>query len=486
MGVPETRVLFAASEATPFVKSGGLGDVIGSLPQKLKDEGVDVRVVLPKYADIADRFKQQMKHICTYTVQVGWRNKYCGVWSMKWDGVTYYFIDNEHYFGRAGLYGYGDDAERFAFFSRAVLEALPHIGFIPHLLHAHDWQAGMIPVLLRAHYSRFTPYTKIKTIITVHNLKYQGKFSRGILQDVLGLSDDFFHADGLEYYGAGNCLKGGLVYSDYITTVSPTYAQEIQHDFFGEGLNGILYGKRQFLTGILNGIDVEQYDPAHDPHLEASYNRESMSLKVVNKQALQQQLGLPIRSEVPMIGMVTRLVEQKGIDLCMCVFSEIMKHDVQFVVVGTGDHRYEQFFREQVWFHPDKVSAQIRFDESLARRTYAASDLFLMPSLFEPCGLGQLIAMQYGAVPIVRETGGLKDTVSAYRPDLGEGTGFTFANYNAHDMLYTIRRALGFYQERAHWDRILQNIWRNPFNWEKSAKQYIRLYEQILTEPVPL
>ncbi|MBD0380496.1 glycogen synthase GlgA [Paenibacillus sedimenti] len=474
------KVLFVASEAVPFAKTGGLADVIGSLPKELTRQDLDVRVILPKYGDIPETYRQAMTSVVTFDVYVGWRKQYIGIDVLQQEDVTFYFVDNEYYFRRPGLYGYGDEAERFAFFCRGVIESLPLLDFQPDVIHCHDWQAGMIPVLLKAHYSHLPFFSRIKTITTIHNLKYQGVFSQPLMKDLFGLSDDHFSGLALELHGGASFLKGGLLYADRITTVSQTYAEEIQTPYYGEYLDSLLRHRRDQLTGIVNGIDYEVFDPKTDPHLVVNY-KDSLPKKQQNKLALQERLGLPVNGDVPMIALVTRLVQQKGLDLIQHVLSEILSLDIQLVVLGTGDESYEQMFRDAANTHPDKVSAQITFNESLAHQIYAASDLFLMPSHFEPCGIGQLIALRYRSVPIVRETGGLKDTVEPYNEFAGEGTGFTFSNYNAHDMLHTIRRAVFFYKnDHEAWLRIQQNIKKGDFSWKKSAQQYISLYKETI------
>jgi starch synthase len=473
------KVLFAASEAVPFVKTGGLADVIGSLPKELAKQGVDVRVILPKYEDISPRFTTLMEKVATFELEMGWRTLYCGIFKLVWEGITYYFVDNEFYFRRKGCYGYGDDSERFAYYCRAVLDALPHIDFMPDVIHCHDWQAGMIPVLYKAHFSWQEAFAGIKTVITVHNLKYQGVFGKDQFKDYFALGDEHLHGYALEMHGGASFLKGGLLYSDLITTVSPSYAEEIQTPYYGESLDTLLRSQSHRLYGILNGIDYEEFDPMTDPRVEVNY-RDSYAKKLQNKLKLQERLGLPVSKETPVISLVTRLVDQKGLDLIDRVIAELLQLDAQFVILGTGEQRFEQLFRWAASEHPDKLSANIMFDESLARQIYAGSDLFLMPSLFEPCGIGQLVAMRYRTVPIVRETGGLKDTVQPYMEETGEGTGFTFENYNAHDMLFTIERAVELYKQPEVWTSLLANIKKKDFSWRKSAQQYVSLYDKLV------
>ncbi len=479
-----TKVLFVAAEAVPFAKTGGLGDVIGSLPKELRQKGVDVRVIMPKYQDIPESFQQQMIKVAEFTVPVGWRQQYCGVHSLEYQGIVFYFVDNEYYFKRHGFYGYGDDAERFAFFSRAVLEGIGKIGFIPDILHCHDWHAAVVPVLLKAHYGEIPEYARLKTVFTVHNLRYQGVFPQSALGDILGLDWKYFQPDGLEFFDAVNYMKGGLAYADRITTVSRTYAQEIQDPFYGEQLDGLLRKRCDDLSGITNGIDYSDYDPASDKALNLNYDAESIEKRRENKTMLQQRLKLPVK-DVPLIAVVSRLVGPKGMDLVEYALNDMVKHlrntgqekyAVQFVVVGTGEARYENFFKYLAWQFPNKLSANIIFDDKLARQVYSGADMFLMPSLYEPCGIGQLIAMRYGCLPIVRETGGLKDTVVAYNSHTGEGNGFSFANYNAHELMETMERALELYENRPAWEKLVKNAMRRNFSWQESARQYLALY----------
>ncbi|MFC3749752.1 glycogen synthase GlgA [Paenibacillus sp. GCM10012306] len=471
------KVLFAAAEAHPFIKTGGLADVIGALPKALKGAGVDVRVIMPKYRGIPEKFTSQLQPVTVVNVPVGWRSQYCGIERLVHDGITVYFIDNEYYFGRDAIYGYMDDGERFAFFNRAVLECLPAIDFQPDVLHCHDWHAGVIPLLLQGHYRHNPFYSEIRTVFTIHNLLYQGVFPYEVLGELLGLDDNYFL--GVEYYGNVNYMKGGLVYSDHITTVSPTYAEEIRTPYYGYGLDGLLNERAGHLSGIVNGIDTKSYNPASDPNLFTRY-RSNLAKKTENKVGLQQELGLPVNPQVPMVAMVTRLVDSKGLDLVTRVLDELLyTDDLQFVVLGTGDEAYERWFREAAWRYPDKLSSQITFSEGLSRKIYAASDLFLMPSKFEPCGISQLIALRYGSIPVVRETGGLNDTVHSYNEVTGEGNGFTFKDYNAHDMMHTLRRGISTYNQPEHWKRVTKNAFAGDYSWNVSAQQYIDIYKRI-------
>ena len=472
-------ILFVAAEGFPFVKTGGLGDVVGSLPRELKKLGLDVRVILPKYGDIPEHFKASMVHCCNVTVPLGWRQLYGGVQRLDYQGVPFYFIDNEYYFKRSGIYCFADEAERFAYFCRAVLEALPHLDFPPPIIHCHDWHTGMISVFLQAFYKDHPFYKDIRTVFTIHNLEYQGLFPHDILGDVLGLADHYFTLEGIEFYGQVSFIKGGLNFSDLLTTVSESYAQEIQSPYFGARLDGLLRHRNNVLSGILNGIDTEIYNPAGDPLISAPYSWQSLELKQHNKKQLQSSLSLPIREDVPLIGLVSRLVSQKGLDLIDHIWQEILQLDVQMVVLGTGEPRYEELFRYAAQRYPDKMSANIFFGNQLAHNIYAGSDLFLMPSLYEPCGLGQLIALRYGSLPLVRETGGLKDTVLPYNQYTGEGNGFSFTNYNAQDLLHTLKMAVSLYQRREIWSKLVTNAMQSDFSWYKSAQKYQNLYKRL-------
>ena len=474
------NILFAASEGVPFAKSGGLGDVIGAVPKSLLKLGADVRIILPKYEDIPQQYKEQMeqKTVAYWNVHLGWRTQYCGIQELNLDGMTCYFVDNEYFFKRKGLYGYGDEAERFAFFSRAVLEAMPGIGFQPDIIHCHDWQTGLIPYMLKTKWKDHPFYANTKSVFTIHNLMYQGIFDEELLRDLIGLEPwdtsirELYHHDGV------SCLKGGIAFADKVSTVSDTYASEIQTAEYGEYMDGLLRYRNADLRGIVNGIDNELYDPMKDHHIQMPF-RDSLDKKHANKKALQRELGLPESERIPMVGMVTRLVEQKGLDLVEAVLHNIMEEDLQVVVLGTGDYRYEQMLLGASRRWPEKLSANIRFDDGLARKIYAGSDMFLMPSKFEPCGIGQLLALRYRSVPIVRETGGLKDTVMPYNEFTGDGWGFSFSGYNAHDMLYTIRRATAFFHEKEQWCKLHKNIKKLDFSWDRSAKAYMELYKEV-------
>ena len=476
------RVLFAVSECVPFIKSGGLADVAGSLPKELKKQGTDVAVIMPKYQDIPAHLLANIKKRCYFFVPIGWRNQYCGIEELEVDDITFYFIDNEWYFKRSGLYGYGDDGERFAFFNRAVLESLPYLADYPDIIHCHDWHTAMIPFLLNVDYKWKKEYSNIKTVFTIHNLQFQGILPREVLGDLFNLNDYYFTADNLEFYGNVNLMKGGLIATDKITTVSPTYKNEIQTEYYGEKLNNVLKQRESDLYGIINGIDEETYNPETDPGITANYTVTSLEKKQENKKFIQQKFGLKEDPEVPIICMITRLTSQKGLELVRHVFHEIMEEDVQFLVLGTGDPEFENFFREMEYTYSDKCKAYIGFDENLAHQIYAGADLFLMPSKFEPCGLGQLIALRYGNIPIVRETGGLNDTVFSYNELTEEGNGFSFTNFNAHDMLFTIRRGIGFYKEdKEVWHKLMKNAMSMDNSWAQSAFKYNQLYAEFIS-----
>ncbi|GKU79686.1 glycogen synthase GlgA [Paenibacillus sp. L3-i20] len=473
------KILFATSEAVPLAKTGGLADVAGALPKALNKRGADVRVVLPKYEEIADEYINQFERIAEFQVSFGWRNQYCGLLRATIADVTYYLIDNELYFKRRGLYGYGDDAERFVFFSFAVMEAVRYMDFHPDIVHCHDWQTGLIPFLLRTRYAYDPAWAYTKSVFTIHNLKYQGIFGIDLLKELTGAGDELFVAEKLEFYGAASCMKGGIVYGDKLTTVSESYAQEIQTPYYGENLDSLLRYRAGDLVGIVNGIDEDLYDPMNDLSLHTPY-RNSLSRKRKNKIDLQTELGLPQSTTIPLIGIVSRLVEQKGIDLIAATLDDLLHEEVQLVVLGAGEWRYEELFADAARRYPDKVVVWWGYSDRMARRIYAGSDMFVMPSKFEPCGLSQLIALRYRSVPIVRETGGLKDTVQAYNEYTGEGNGFSFSNYNAHDYLDTVKRAITSYHDEETWKQIVDNVSRGDYSWDVSAKAYLNVYSQLL------
>lgn len=475
------KILFVASEAHPFIKTGGLGDVAYALPKALRKLGLDVRVIIPKFSEIKQEYKSKMLTLATFNVPVGWRNQYGGLQYLEYDGIPFYFLDNEYYFKRAASYGFFDDGERFAYFCRGVLEAVNHmIDFTPDIIHLNDWHTGMIPPLMKEHYKENPRFDNIKTIFTIHNLQYQGVFSKDILSDLLSISEDYYTEEKLKYYDGVSFMKGGLNFCNKITTVSNSYAEEIKTSFYGEGLHGLLQVRDRDLLGIVNGIDTELNNPVKDKELFYNYNFEDVEGKSKNKIELQKSLNLPVSENIPMIGMVTRLAGQKGIDLVAHIIEELLQLDLQFVVLGNGEQKYEEMFKYYADVYPNKLSANITFNNTLAKRIYAASDIFLMPSLFEPCGIGQLIALKYGSLPIVRETGGLKDTVKPYNEYTNEGNGFSFANYNAHEMLFTIKKALTFYNNKEVWYNLVKNAMQEDNSWSKSAVEYRNLYTSLL------
>jgi len=473
-------VLFVAAEASPLLKTGGLGDVVGSLPKELKRQGVDVRIILPKFDDISPAWQEKMVYLTNIMVPVGWRKQYCGLFELKHEGLTYYLIDNEYYFKRRGAYGFPDDGERFAFFCRAVLEILPQLDFAPSILHCHDWHTAAVPILLQALYRGNPDYAQLKTILTIHNIEYQGVFPPVVVEDLLGINaNEFFTPAGLEFHGRANLLKGGIAFADAVTTVSNTYAQEILTPEGGHGLDGVLRSQQEKLYGILNGIDYSEYNPANDEMEFIKYTKRSIGRKRTNKEKLQEFLFLPVNGDIPLLAMVTRLVAPKGLDLIAAVLDEMMTMDVQLVLLGTGDDKYESLFRIVAHRYPEKISANLYFDEAMARRIYAGSDIFLMPSLSEPCGIGQLIALRYGSVPLVRETGGLKDTIIPYNEYTGEGNGFSFTHYNAHDMLYTLVQAIGLYHAPEVWPKLVKTAMSCDYSWQRSASEYSALYDRL-------
>ena len=469
------KVLFATSEAYPFIKTGGLGDVAGALPSELVKLGVDARVILPYYSDIADKYKSTMSYIGNLSVPVAWRNQYCGVFEQTVGGVKYYFIDNEYYFKRTGIYGFYDDAERFAFFSRAILEVLWLIDFYPDVLHANDWHTALVPVYLDAYYIQREEYKNIKTLFTIHNIEFQGKYGREILLDVVGLKKE--KESILDYAGLVNFMKGAIESSNAVTTVSQSYAKEILDPFYSYGLEGILRERSYKISGVVNGIDVNLYNPSKDKALFAKFDKKNISGKLDNKKGLCSMLNIAYSENTPIIAMITRLTEQKGMDLVMRVIEDILSRDVQLIVLGTGDWRYETKLRDIESRYPEKMKALITFSSDLANKIYASSDMFLMPSKFEPCGLSQMIAMRYGTIPIVRETGGLRDTVIPFDGD--NGTGFTFYSYNAYDMLGAIDRAISVYNDKDNWAKLIKNAMSADFSWKKSAKEYVKIYEKL-------
>lgn len=474
------QIVFASAECAPFVKTGGLGDVAGSLPAALVRAGAEVIVMVPKYATIKDEYKAQMEHFSDFYVSLGWRNEYCGLEKLEHDGVTYMFIDNERYFARDYPYGFFDDGERFAFFSKAITESLQHLpaGFECDILHCNDWQTALAPVFLREFYQGLPLYDRVKTVFSIHNVAFQGQFSDTVMEDILGVAHIPAAASQLRCDACSiNYMLGALRYADAITTVSPTYANEIQTSEFGEGLDGVLRERSYALQGILNGIDVAGFDPATDKRIAANYTVEDRSGKAVCKAKLQEELGLEVRDDRPLMVMVTRLTRQKGLDLVMYALDRILAGGVQVAVLGTGDRDYEDSLRYFQDKYPGTMAARIEFDPALSQRMYAAADMFLMPSKFEPCGLSQIIAMRYGTLPIVRETGGLKDTVIPYNEFTGEGTGFSFSNFNGDEMGDAVFRAARlFWDNRDAWNQLVTQAMSQDFSWTRSADKYLDLY----------
>lgn len=480
------NILFVSSEMSPLAKSGGLGDVVGALPKALRARGHDARVIMPLYRSIRYRYAEQLNFIRWSMIRLGWRTMYSGLFSLEIDGIPVYLIDNEYYFGHDELYlEYAFDIERFSFFQRAVLEAMgAPMGFTPDILHLNDWQTAMIPVLLEAHYKSQGFFQNLPSLLTIHNLKFQGIHGREQISDYLELPDRYLSEAGILKDGVPNFLKSGIVYANRVNTVSPTYAEEILMDYYGEGLNGLLGANRYKLSGILNGIDNESYDPETDDALVENYTAKNMVKgKAANKNAIQVELGLPEGKAIPLIGMITRLADQKGVDLLLRIADELLEDDVQLVVLGTGEPRYEEELRRLEMRHPGRMRALIVFDPVLARRLYASADILLIPSIFEPCGLTQMVAMRYGTVPLVRQTGGLIDTVEPYNKYEKTGDGFAFLNINAHELLYTIKDALAVYRnEPKVWHDIGRRGMAKDTSWDKSAAAYEALYKSILKD----
>lgn len=473
------KVLYCTSEARPFAATGGLADVAGSLPQALRLRLIGCRVVMPLYEDIPQELRDNMKFITSLSVPVAWRRQYCGVFEARSGGVIYYLIDNQYYFKRHGLYGHYDDAERFAFLSRAALEMLPYIDFKPDVIHCNDWQTALIPIYLSVFYANNDWYKGIKTILTIHNIQYQGKYGKELVEDVLGIPQSNMSI--LEYGDCINLLKGGIECANRVTTVSPTYAKEILDPWFSHDLDSILKEREWKLSGILNGIDTVSYDPASDSDIFVPYSAEDISGKAKNKQSLQERLNLNLEPDVPLIGMVTRMVPHKGLDLVKETLNQLMEEtNAQFVVLGSGDWEYENFFKDMQNKYPGRLCACFGFIPELSRKIYAGADILLMPSKSEPCGLAQMIALRYGAIPIVRETGGLKDSIQ----DSGDGVGngFTFQTYDGGDMLDAIRRALESYSEQDGWKVLVERAMQCDFSWGRSANEYIRLYRELMKE----
>ena len=471
-------VLFVASEANPFVGTGGLADVIGSLPKALaKGKKYDVRVVVPLYKDFAFS-KDELTFLGSFNVELSWRNQYCGVYEYSLEGVKFYFLDNEYYFLRDGLYGFYDDGERFAFFSKASLSLMRFLDFYPDVLHAHDWQSALSVIYLKTLYRYEYGYDKIKTVFTIHNIEYQGKYGKEVLGDLFGLGDEFYSS--LEYDNAVNLLKGAMVHADIVSTVSPTYASEIKYDYFSHGLSPIVSSISHKTVGILNGIDQKLYNSALDKHLFANYDENDLSGKKVCKKELQKMLGLPEKQDVPVVAMITRLVGHKGVDLLKCVVDDLLSQNVQLVILGKGEKQYEEFFKKVQDEYPSKCRAVIAYNKDLSSKIYSGADIFLMPSKSEPCGLSQMIACRYGTIPVVRKTGGLADSITPYNLDRKGGNGFRFDTYNAHEMLYVLKDAIYTYGDKEVWNKLISCAMTTDFSWNKSAKEYEKLYKNLI------
>ena len=474
------KILFAASEAVPFCKTGGLAAVAGILPQALAKAGNEVAVILPLYQRVADKWKDQMSFVCHIEVPLGWRRLYCGLFRLDRDGVIWYFVDNEYYFKRDTLYGHYDDGERFGFFSRSIIALLPAMAFMPEIIHCNDWQTALVPIYLKDECVRWSEVRGIKTVFTVHNIEYQGRYGKETLEDLFGLAPGWFADGTIAMDGDVNLLKGALMTCDAITAVSPTYAQELRYAYYAHGMESVMQLNAGKLHGVLNGIDMDRYDPSKDPGIYANYSAKDLSGKAADKEQLQKQLNLNVDPNVPIIAIVSRLVSHKGLDLVCRVFDQIMDLNCQFVVLGSGDWNYEQFFEQKLGWYPGRMALYRGYNEPLAMAIYSGADLLLMPSKSEPCGLAQMIAMRYGTLPIVRETGGLKDTVHPYESWCGAGNGFTFADYNSGDMLYVIRQAVDLYYNNPTAFRKLQNAgMTEDFSWKRSAEAYNEIYRSI-------
>lgn len=471
------KILYVAAEATPFIKTGGLADVAGSLPRDLKKKGNDVRVVLPLYSAIDNKYREKMVKEYEFYIDLEWRRQYVGVLRLDHEGVTHYFIDNEYYFKRANIYGEFDDGERFTYFSKAVVSLVKKIGFGDSIVHSNDWHTGLVPLYIKDFARGDSFYKKIKTVFTIHNLKYQGIFDPYIL-DLAGLSKDYYNDEGLKYYDRINLMKAGIVYSDILTTVSKTYAEEIKYPYFGEDLEGIIKKHEDKLLGIVNGIDYDLFNPQRDKNLLVNYSYETIEDKSKNKEDLQKLYKLPVKN-VPLLAMVSRLVAMKGLDLIRHILDELLEEDLQLIILGTGDQEYEEMFKSFQDKYPDKLASRIYFNNEEAHKIYGGADIFLMPSMAEPCGISQLISLRYGTLPIVRETGGLKDTITAYNKYTGEGNGFSFRNFNAHELLFTIKAALDAYQDKDQWNRLIKQAMESKNDWEESSLEYIKIYRDL-------
>ena len=474
------KTLFVAAECAPFFKTGGLGDVAGALPKALKEKGTDIKVVLPFFTKMPQRYKDQLQDLFSYDVYVGWRKQYCGVKYLQMNGIDYYFLDNLYYFDRPELYGYFDDGERFAFYQQAVIELMEKIDFIPDVMHLNDYHTSFIPCLLKEKYRWIQKFSKIRTVLTIHNIEFQGQYDRGILYDLFGMGSERYDDGSIRFNDCVNFMKAGILYADRVTTVSPSYAEEIKTPEFGAGLDVILRMESGKLSGIVNGIDYDTFDPAKDPALFANYDQRHLDKKIENKVQLQKYLELPVRPEVPVIGIVSRLTYQKGFHLLLREMDNLLQFDVQLVLIGTGDPNFENQFRHFGEKYPTKTSIQIAFDVTLAQKVYAGADMFLMPSAFEPCGLSQMISMRYGTLPIVHEIGGLRDTVEPYNPITNEGTGFGFNIYESFYLMNAMKQAIELYQNHPDiWRGLMREAMSRDFSWDGSSEQYLELYKQM-------
>ncbi len=472
------KVLFVTSECSPFSKTGGLADVAASLPSAMSTRA-SVRVMMPLYKTIPEEWRARMKFVKYFYISLSWRHLYCGIFELKKDGITYYFIDNEYYFDREEIYGHFDDGERFAFFSKAVIDSLPELDWKPDIIHCNDWQTSLVPIYLRRLYAHLPFYNEMKSIITIHNIEYQGRYDRNLTGDIFALPDSLLYDDTLTFDGGISLLKGAIVCADAITTVSPTYAKELQYPYYAHGMQGVLQRNSDKLTGILNGIDMKLYNPMTDPNLLRNYGPDTIEDKAYNKLDLQKMLNLNQSEDIPVIGIVSRLVSHKGMDLVTHALDRIMDMPVQLVVLGRGDWHYEQVFLNARNNYRGRLSANLVINTCLAMKTYAGADIFLMPSQSEPCGLSQMMAMRYGTIPVVREAGGLRDTVFPYIHETGEGNGFTFSNYNADDMLYVLRQAVETYADKKAWRALQHKCMTTDFGWGESASSYVSLYRKI-------
>ena len=474
------NILFASSEVVPFIKTGGLADVAGSLPQALAAGGHDVRVILPLYEGVDERWREEMTYLLNFHVTLAWRTPYCGIFELKRSGVTYYFVDNEYYFKRAQIYGHYDDGERFAFFSRAVIEAAGHLDFAVDILHCNDWQTALVPIYLLEERHRVPQLEHAKSVYTIHNIEYQGRYGSQTVKDLFGLNDGYLNEHMLLYHGDVNLMKGAIYAADYVTTVSPSYAEELQYAFYAHGLEGVVAENRAKVRGILNGIDTELYNPKTDQGLTKSFSPTALAGKAACKAALQELSGLNQSPDVPVIACVSRLVKHKGFDLVKDALGQIMDMDVQLVILGTGDWNYEEAFRHAAGQYPGRLAAHIMYSGALSTAIYGGADIFLMPSEAEPCGLSQMIAMRYGTVPVVRETGGLKDSVTPYNRFSGEGRGFTFSNITVNDLVWAVREAVELYHDdKKAWTVLMKAGMTADFSWSKSAEEYLEIYDWL-------